>query len=78
MFEICIVEELYLDYNEFNGTLIDCIGANLRKLRRLHLFGNHFSGTIPSTLGQLQNIGEDKCIIKYALLNHFFSLFLVL
>ena len=52
--------ELYLDSNLLNGTVSECIGTNLRELKKMHLFGNRFSGTIPSTLGQLQKIGENN------------------
>ena len=52
------VEELFLDSNQLNGTLDECIGTDLRRLIKLHLFGNQLSGDIPSSLGQLKSLGK--------------------
>lgn len=46
------LEELYLEKNDFNGTLPDAIG-NMTFLHTLRLSNNNLNGTIPSTLGKL-------------------------
>ena len=74
-----MTEELFLDSNQFNGTLNDCIGTKMHELKELNLFCNQFSGTIPSSIGQLKKLGKEyfllirtKTVSKYILTSSLF------
>jgi Leucine-rich repeat (LRR) protein len=48
---------LNLGYNKFSGTL-PLNFANLKKMKNLYVLSNHFTGTIPSTIGtQMSQLG---------------------
>lgn len=49
------LEELYLDVNQFNGSLPQS-WSTLQSLRHLSVAGNAVSGLLPLTWGALQNL----------------------
>ncbi|XP_031504891.1 probable LRR receptor-like serine/threonine-protein kinase At1g67720 [Nymphaea colorata] len=50
------LDEIWLGYNKFSGTIPDL--RPLKRLKILHLENNELNGTIPSTLGMVQNLRE--------------------
>ena len=51
------LEALFLDENQLNGTIPDCVG-DLGGLKQLYLFENQLTGEVPDTLSQLVKIDE--------------------
>ena len=55
--------ELWLDYNNFHGTIPTTIGT-VSTLGSLSLSNNYFvSGTIPTEIASVKQMGEFRCIV---------------
>ncbi|KAL7568273.1 hypothetical protein ACA910_022612 [Epithemia clementina (nom. ined.)] len=57
LLEMVNLEQLYLSFNNFNGTLPDAI-SNLTRLQQLYLYDNQFYGQLPSSIGNMIELRE--------------------